>query len=157
MSTQEAISLAGVIVNGIALIGLFLLWWQIRNMTKANTLAAESNKLQMAMAVVALEQAIADARARFADISHKINHSGVASEADKLLFEERLENYLNFMDRLCSYIRRGFIDEEMYRQDYRQVITETVASYSDKFTASTRHRNIRHVNDKWHEDKSARG
>lgn len=70
--------------------------------------------------------------------------------------EEKTERYLNVMDRLCSYIRRGHIDEKTYRQDYRSWIAETIKQHVEKFGPATRHGNILHVHRSWSEDRSAR-
>jgi len=157
MTTSESIGMwaaiatgAGVLVN---LVGVFVFYRQLARM-------AEANRLSNAMAVVSLEEMLRAARKDLATVSLSIvaneNTPGHDFAHDKLVMEERIEQYLNVADRLCSYIRRGYIDEATYRQDYRQFIAEIVKQYTNYFGADTRHPNILYVHRAWSEDRSAR-
>lgn len=164
MNIGERIALGGAVATGVgslvSMVGVFLVYRQLRRMVEANRTMAESNKLANAMAVVAIEEAIRSARADVAsaatEVLKKKNDPDQDLELERLSLEEKTERYLNVLDRLCSYIRRGYIDEETYRQDYRRGIAETIEQHWDKFGPDTRHPNVLHVHDAWRDDRSCR-
>lgn len=164
MTVGEQIALAGTAATFagvlVSVIGVVVVYRQLGRMAEANRTMAEANKLANAMAVVAIEEALRSARAEVAAASLAVLAKGSDPkhdlEPERLALEEKTERYLNVFDRLCSYIRRGYIDEATYRQDYRRGIAETVEQHRDKFGPDTRHPNILHVNGAWREDRSAR-
>jgi uncharacterized phage infection (PIP) family protein YhgE len=124
---------------------------------EAGKTAAEAAKLSAAMAVVTLEQAIVAARRELSAVANHIQEQApMITTADELRLANELELYLNQLDRLCSYIRRGHIDEKIYREDYRLTLVETVRDYRSNFGPDTRHHNIVKVHDAWRDNKSAR-
>jgi hypothetical protein len=167
----------------VAIVGLVLVVKQLKRMNQANEIAAEAAKnaaesaklsaasneiaagaaktaaeaatLSAAMAVVALEQAVVAARRALTEIINRVNVDPATPGGEELLAAE-LELYLNQLDRLCSYIRRGHIDEKIYREDYRLLLVETVRDYKVSFGPDTRHHNIVKVHDAWRDNKSAR-
>jgi len=164
MTTGDKIALGGAFATGVgslvSMVGVIVVYRQLRRMVEANSTMAEANKLANAMAVVAIEEAIRSARAELAAAAMAVLRKKSAPDQDyeieRLSLEEKTERYLNVLDRLCSYIRRGYIDEETYRQDYRRGIAETIEQHRDKFGPDTRHPNVLHVNDAWRRDRSAR-
>ena len=160
---QALIGFAGLLIGGVS---ARYIYQQLCRMAEANQQMIEANKIANAMNVITLEQAIADTRAELAEVAQQIASFGATGQlseketatfqAAKLRLQERLEQYLNFVDRLCSYIVRGLIDEEDYRQDYRPWLAETVQKYKDRFGPDTRHRNILKAHQAWSEDKSVK-
>lgn len=152
---------ASLIVAILAALGLYK---QIKH-------AAESLKTSSLMAVLALEDALAQRRSDLAEaqvevarFAHEMDSMtpDAKSAAQALLnilqlrASERLEQYLNTLDRLCACIVRGNVDEEIYRQDYRGGVQDIVNGHADRFGANTRHPNVVKVHVAWRDDKSAR-
>lgn len=122
-------------------------------------IAADAASLSAAMAVVQLEQAVATSRGQLADFAaemHQRKDDSKFMDAAAVRLPELIEQYLNNSDRLCSYIIRGYIDEEYYREDFRNWLTEMVRDYKERFGPDSRHRNILHVHHAWADGKKAR-
>jgi hypothetical protein len=110
--------------------------------------------------VLTLEDSIARARRDFTEsiaalAAANSNPGGSDLKLVELTMRERLEQYLNCFDRLCAFVRRGHINEAVYRKDYRDTVIELVANHPNLFGANTRHRNILFVHDAWKDDRSA--
>lgn len=148
---------------GIAILSVGAIFLQLRNMTESIKKAAEANKLSNVMVVIQLEQSVADARMFFHQAVDEV--AKLAEQTPKPSPEtiKRLEHnrnvareqYLNTMDRLCTCIIRGYVDEKEYREDYRRSITDIIDKFPEKFNADTRHRNIKHIHEKWSAGESA--
>jgi hypothetical protein len=160
MSNYEMMS---VVIAGAqaltALVGLILVVNQLSKLAEQNKIAADAASLSVAMAVVQLEQAVATSRGQLAEFAaemHERKDERNFMEAAVLRLPELIEQYLNNADRLCSYIIRGYIDEDPYREDFRNWLTEMVRDYRERFGADSRHRNILHVHHAWADGKKAR-
>lgn len=130
---------------------------------EANEQAAEANKISGLMAVLSLESALSEARFQLStSAARRSAAAGDASlTAEQLrsineFHEERIEQYLNSADRICACIRRGYVDEEQYRKDYRSWIAEIISHHKARFGPDTRHQNVLHVHNRWSQDQSAR-
>lgn len=170
MSTADQIAAFAAVFSlgqlAVAAWALQVIRKQLKRMADANEIAAGASKsaadaasLSAAMAVVQLEQSVAASRDALATLSadiHAKKDDAAFMEAAAMRHPELLEQYLNNTDRLCSYIIRGFIDEDNYREDYRNWLTETVRDYKDRFGADCRHRNILNVHHAWAEGRKAR-
>lgn len=139
----------------IAAFGLFFIHKQIKE-------AVRSNRMSSLMAVLSLEESIAKARLDLSTMAADRAKAALdlSKTPDELkvinqFYEERIEQYLNVTDRLCTCIRRKYVDEDQYRRDYRKWIDEVVSKHKDRFGVDTRHHNIRHVHEKWSQDQSA--
>ncbi len=61
------------------------------------------------------------------------------------------ESYFNAMDRLCFCIQKGYVDENEYRPEYRDMIKDTVKSFESDFRPGSPYNHIKQINDKWRE------
>lgn len=65
--------------------------------------------------------------------------------------ETTKESYFNAMDRLCFCIQKGYVDENEYRPEYRNMIHDTVKTFEASFGASSPYNHIKQINEKWQE------
>ena len=145
----------------VALVGVLVAYCRLGEMAKSSRESAKSNKISSLMAVLELEHAVAAARFRVVEATIRIGELGKtpdkkAVEFAELLYNEASEQYLNAADRLCSCIIRGFVDEDVYRRDYRLWIAELVKKYKNDLGPDTRHSNVLKVHQAWSDDKPAR-
>lgn len=144
---------AGVVV---AAAGLYYLARQVKK-------AADANRTSNVMLILTLEQTVSANREKLATAAVKMKDAADRKSPDaeietaRLAYEERIEEYLNSVDRLCACIVRKYVDEEEYRKDYRNGIMDIVKQHKNKLGPDTRHRNILKVHAAWSEDKSATG
>lgn len=136
-----------------AVFGLPALYSQLKR-------AAQANETSSLMMVLTLEDSIARARRDLAEALAALAAASAINSAPNvhlatLTMKERLEQYLNCFDRLCAFIRRGHINEIVYRKDYRDTVIELVTNYPAHFGADTRHRNLLFVYGAWKDDRSA--
>lgn len=134
---------------------------------EANELAAQANKNANLVTVLTMENSLWSARLRVAEAAtqqmdaarrHKEEDSETSDQLLKnaqLVYDEAKEQYLNVLDRLCACIVRGFVDEEVYRRDYRELIAETIRDHAPAFQVGTRHYNVVTVHEAWRDDRSA--
>ena len=152
--------ICGLIVATSAAIALYR---QIRQ-------ASKSLSTSSLMAVLALEDAVAQSRAEYSralvDAARFKEQLQRLSETERKPAElflailehqiaEKVEQRLNALDRLCACIIRGDVDEERYRQDYRGGIQDAMDGHTDMLGSNTRHPNIVKVHDAWRSDRSA--
>ena len=116
--------------------------------------AVAANRTASLMAVLSIEQLVADARVRFEDANHQLRIDPTSAATIELQ-EARREQFLNAVDRLCACIRKGYVDEDEYKADYRDMVFEIVATYPALFAADTDHRHIKHVHDAWKDERRA--
>lgn len=147
-----------LIIQGTGVVvAAFGLWYLAAQVKKA----ADANRTASVMLVLTLEQAVSDNREKLAAVALKALDPKLQSapeserKAAKLALDERVEEYLNSVDRLCACIIRKHVDEAEYRQDYRNTIIEIVKDYEERFRANSRHRNIIKVHHAWSDDRPA--
>jgi hypothetical protein len=147
----------------VAILAAIAVYRQIRQ-------ASQSLATSSLMAVLGLEEALGRSRAEYSD--SLVEASRFRAETEKLpeasrksqepffailqhRIAEKLEQYLNALDRLCACIVRGDVNEERYRQDYRAGIQDVMDSHADLLGANTRHPNVVKVHQAWQVDRSA--
>lgn len=155
------ISASAAVVQALAALGA--LWFVVRQLRQASVqigqatqqviLAAQAHQLTGFMAVVSLEVALGEARGALTDacVALMAARERKASNEMILVLEAavaaRQQQYDNLLDRLCSAIVHGLIDEATYRPDYRDVIK----SASER----TNHIYIQEVHNAWRIDRPA--
>ena len=161
MTTYEMIqSVVGLGMLTTAVVGVGVGLRQLVAIAKSARQSARANQNSNFLAVITLEGAIADARYRYTQSMAYLGKLGPTPDLNAVEFanavkEAAEEQYLNTMDRLCACIIRGQVNEEVYRRDYRNWITEVVKGFADEFGPDTRHHNILTVHEAWRDDKSA--
>lgn len=130
---------------------------QLESMARSVEEAVKANSLATLSAVLTLESAIAENRARLSAAAAEVGRLKADDDEQKrktaaLVFNEARENYLNSMDRLCACILRGQFPEEEYRKDYRNWVFEIMShdNYKDLIhRMDTRYRNIVKLYERW--------
>lgn len=153
-----------VIITGGGVIAAFVSLQQLVSQVKA---AVDANRINRLIALLTLEETIADRRIRLTEIcfettqiSEEIEHlkqeSKDATPANqkmksaKLKYEEAKQLYLNSLDRLCYCLLKGLLLEEELRADYRNYINDTVKQFEQDFSSATcPYRNIKEIYEKW--------
>jgi hypothetical protein len=99
-------------------------------------------------ALLALEQDMASRRRHLTEIATTLAGSNPPPNIREI-YEAEKESYLNSVDRLASSIlNRNFPEKEM-KQDYRDLISATVAQFPDDFrTGTTRWKTVE-LHQKW--------
>lgn len=143
---------------GLLVVASITAWFaykQLKELVKQLQATNKANEMANLMAVLQLETMVANSRSTWVDAMNKVilNPSSDAKFDDDLVNELR-EQYFNVLDRLCSCLRRGYIKEKEYQEDYRLQINEVITKYSSSFAPGTRHRNIVIVHDTWKDGKS---
>jgi hypothetical protein len=108
------------------------------------------NQLKIARwtALLALEQDMASRRRHLTDTARALNEPNPPANMG-LIYRAEKENYLNSVDRLASSILNGNFPEQEMKQDYRDLIAQTVREFTDEFQAGTHYRKTLTLYNKW--------
>jgi len=68
-------------------------------------------------------------------------------------YDAAKESYFNSIDRLASLILNGQFPQHELKQDYHDMIKETIRAFPADFTTGTRYRKIVKLHDKWEDSK----
>lgn len=63
--------------------------------------------------------------------------------------KEALENYLNIFERLCNFIINKHLNEEDFRIEYRDMLSQTVDAHINLFGNNTKYRNMLKLYNRW--------
>ncbi|WP_449543182.1 hypothetical protein [Enterobacter ludwigii] len=66
-----------------------------------------------------------------------------------LRYNEAVQMYLNGLDRLCFCIKKGYLDKNDMKVEYREIIISAVKDHEEKFGKSTSYTNIIDIHDEW--------
>lgn len=80
------------------------------------------------------------------------NFDDKSKEMIKILhshYVEALENYLNIFDRLCFFLLKRKLNDEDFRTEYREMLSNTISSNELYFRAGSRYRNMLKLNEQW--------
>ena len=100
--------------------------------------------------LLSLEQDMASRRDKFQELGQTIGKSPTSVE--QLAFDEAKENYLNSVDRLAYMHLNGQFPEKELKQDYRDVIKETIRAFPSDFSPGTHFRKVLKLHDKWEDN-----
>jgi hypothetical protein len=108
------------------------------------------NQLKIARwtALLALEQDMAARRRHLTDTARAVSLPNPPDNIEQIYRAEK-ESYLNSVDRLASSILNGNFPELEMKQDYRDLIGQTVREFPDEFQAATRYRKTLTLYEKW--------
>lgn len=95
--------------------------------------------------LLSLEQDMAARRDRFLELAKQ--------KPSQEEFDAARENYFNSIDRLASLILNGQFPQRELKQDYQDLIKDTIRNFKDDFGAGTHYRKIVKLYDKWADDK----
>lgn len=76
------------------------------------------------------------------------------SSTSKEKFDFLTNDYLNMIELLCVYILSGFLNQNLMKVLYKDLIEQTVEHYKEeKFGVASPYKNIKEVNKLWSKDK----
>lgn len=155
--TAETFNVVSTIIyalSAIVALGMFgIAINQLKKLRSQVEEAVTANRINGLQTFLEIEKQISDSRRDFSkaamEMQDKKNEDGTIPESVQLYFSECLENHLNTLDRLCFCILKKYFDNDEMKIEYRHVIQQAVDSNPDRFTSSTKHRNITKIYDKW--------
>ncbi len=98
--------------------------------------------------LLSLEQDMASRGDKFHELATQLDDPHVKGK-----YEAAKENYFNSIDRLASLILNGQFPQHELKQDYHDMIKETIRAFPADFTTGTRYRKIVKLHDKWEDGK----
>ena len=142
-----------VILVLTAIIGSFFAWYQLRRL-------ADSLATQTVGMVLGMDKVVNEANQRLAEISianAELAKSGSATkhelEIAQLRENHAIQNYLNSLDRVCSFFLNGSFSEKMYKSDYRTLVHDAVKNYSTHFGGPQNlYFNLQEIHKKWQKE-----
>jgi len=101
--------------------------------------------------LLSLEQDMAGRGERFHELYKKMKASPSLAPDEE--YNAAKENYYNTIDRLSSLVLNGQFSQSELKQDYQDLIKETIRAFQPDFGAGTRYRKIVKLHNKWEDDK----
>lgn len=99
-------------------------------------------------ALLALEQDMANRRRHLTEIGLQLGTADPPKNLEQTYRAEK-ESYLNSVDRLASSILNRNLPEQEMKQDYRDLISQTVREFPEDFRAGTRYRKTLSLDERW--------
>jgi hypothetical protein len=149
MSPYEAQSLAVSIVADV-IAGIAVLAVIAGGVVAYMTLRAILAQLKAGQwsTLLSLEQDMASRGDKFRELATQLDDPHVKGK-----YYAAKESYFNSIDRLASLILNGQFPQHELKQDYHDMIKETIRAFPDDFTIGTRYRKIVKLHDKWEDGK----
>ncbi|HBC7422427.1 hypothetical protein [Serratia marcescens] len=148
---QETYNLWSLIVYAISAgAALFMLWGVKGQIAEA----VESNKINKLNSLLALEGQIAQRRQELSSSAIALKEFENIEKDERfdiaaLRYNEAVQMYLNGLDRLCFCIKKGYLDKNDMKVEYREIIISAVKDHEEKFGKSTSYTNIIDIHDEW--------
>ncbi len=149
MCIQNITAIVSCIIAGI---GVFVACVQLRGVKQQLSLAVSNQAKDSLKIVLEIETQLNSRKLEF-DKSNKalLESKDDDREIIAAFVETTKESYFNALDRLCFCIQKGYVDEDEYRPEYRDIIKNTVKQYESDFGAGSAYNHIKQINDKWKE------
>ncbi|SRR5260370_13806156 len=96
--------------------------------------------------LLSLEQDMASRADKFIDLAKQMKTSSPPGQEE---FDAAKESYFNSIDRFASLILNGQFPRSELKQDYQDLIKNTIRNYQADFTTGTRYRKVVKLYDKW--------
>jgi hypothetical protein len=161
---------AGLVAALAAGGGVWVAWNQLGRLADSNESAARSAESAAKSAesaavanVIQIDTLRREAALRLEEAGLAVANLKTRKEAGETITEHEvtvadlrlngaIDNYLNALDRICSFLRKGALPEDEYRPDYREIINEAIAKYESRFGGAQNHfRNVKAIYDSWRE------
>lgn len=137
------------ITGGVA---TFIAWSQLRKINKQ----LETNSLQV---VLEIETQMNSRKLEFDRVAKDIrlleaDGTDDSKKQEKIIimvdfFNTTKESYFNALDRLCFCILRGYLKDKEWKTEYRNLLKETIDTYTTDFNEASPYRNIKDLNNRW--------
>lgn len=144
-------SVAQVVYTLATIVLVFVAWRQLRNLNNSFNMSAMN-------AVISLEAEMNKRDQRVNEIAleiQKLNFSPPSPITTSLIsfhnnqLTAAIESYLNALDRFCYCIVRDYLREDDWREEYRELIIQTVNTNPTFFGINTTYRNINTLFTRW--------
>ncbi|MBS1911055.1 MAG: hypothetical protein JST22_03635 [Bacteroidetes bacterium] len=162
MSQYEVLSLIiSSLGFGGAVMAIVFAQKQLVKAAKANSESEKANSISTLATVLQLEDIIGDRMRRIDEIRRTLGTiQGTPTKAQVDAYQADLDgavhSYLNAMDRLCACFLRGTIPEDVYKEDYVELLPRTIETYEKYFGGvNNRYKNITDLRDCWRNQKPA--
>lgn len=134
-------------ISAIAtLMAIFIAWQQLSSIRK-------NNAIKM---ILDIEKDLRDRKAKIDEISSKIRQNETEIKMFEIFTDDYLaahETYFDVLDRLCYCILNGHIKDKEWKEEYRDLIRDTVRTYPKDFVTGTYYNNTLKLYRKWFEEK----
>lgn len=151
ISIQDITSIASCVITGI---GLFIAYKQLGGLKEQVALAVSNQSKDSLKIVLEIETQLNSRKLEFDKANNDFivaSKSGETNEIMETFVSTTKESYFNAMDRLCFCIQKGYVDENEYRPEYRDMIKDTIKSFESDFGPGSPYNHIKQINDKWKE------
>lgn len=143
---QAIDGLRQAVATGSETTGLLLVAVEsLRRATEDKVNNEEAGEVVNLMAVIHLENTLAEALLR--------------AEESRRRGEDNAELHLKFaldvLNRFCHCVRLGFVDENIYRVDYRSKIDDMIREHGARFDGTSTYQHTISVIKAWRDEKSA--
>jgi hypothetical protein len=101
--------------------------------------------------LLSLEQDMAGRGDKFHELYKKIKASPTLAPDEEC--NAAKESYFNAIDRFASLVLNGQFPQSELKQDYQELIKETIRGFPADFAAGTSYRKIVKLHDKWEDGK----
>lgn len=101
--------------------------------------------------LLSLEQDMASRGEKFHELAKQMHISPAILR--KETFDAAKENYFNSIDRFASLVLNGQFSQSELKQDYQDLIKETIRGFPADFSVGTRYRKIVKLHNKWEDDR----
>lgn len=101
--------------------------------------------------LVSLEQDMAGRGDKFHELYKKMKASPSLAPDEEC--NAAKESYFNSIDRFASLVLNGQFSQSELKQDYQELIRDTIRAFPTDFAVGTRYRKIVKLHDKWEDGK----
>lgn len=161
--TNVAGAVTAIVSAAVSVVAVVVACGQLVKMAGTMRLQSFTNvmELQAQMLQMEAEYEKVCADKKIYNIEHSGGCEGYADEVAKrtaingvynMKMEAALVAWFNVVDMLCFAIRHDYINEDMWKMQYRDYIVHSVVdAFPEKFWENSRYTNIKLMNQKWRE------
>jgi len=148
----------GSLMGGVgAIAAVVVAFVQLRNLNKTLVASNLMATFNIEFELNKRKTRLADIRKENVDVLSKFPVRSKWQDEHQVMFDslegrrkEALEDYYNIFDRLCYFILRGQLNEEDFRLDFRQMLSDTIRGDAENnFGNGTRFRNMLKLDNRW--------
>lgn len=138
----------------ISILGLGIAFYQIGGMKKQVKIALKNQKSDSLKIVLEIETQMTAMKMELDKVAKNIREKVSSFDESQLEIQQDYldtakENYLNSLDRLCFCFENGYVTEDEWRTEYRNLLKDTISAYPDDFNEASPYRHIKSMNKKW--------
>jgi len=138
--------------------GILIAWRQLGKIQNQLEIAVGNQKVDSLKIVLEIETQMNSRKLEFDKASKQVREASLNKDTDEKMdilkdyFHATKESYFNSLDRLCYCIDKNYIDDKDWKSEYRNMLHETIATYTDDFNEASPYNNIKNINRKWQQE-----